>query len=144
VSPGANLQTPTHALSIRQPWAALVVLGFKTVEVRTWATRRRGPLWIHAGNIVDDRTEAWDWIVTPELRRLAGLTGGLIGTVELVDCIPYSDPRQFLADVPRHRNDPAWFKVPLHGFVLARAEPQPYRAFVGNTFFFPIGDDTIR
>jgi hypothetical protein len=139
MSPGANPKTITHALSIRQPWAALVVAGLKTVEVRTWNTRRRGPLWIHAGNIPDDRPEAWDWITTPELQALAAQTGGLIGTAELVDCITYADPRAFLVDVPRHRNDPSWFQSPqLYGFVFAAAHIEPYRAFTGNTFFFPV------
>jgi hypothetical protein len=38
-----------RALSIRQPWAWLIVHGFKPVENRDWATDYRGPLAIHAG-----------------------------------------------------------------------------------------------
>ncbi len=37
------------ALSIRQPWVELILLGRKTIEVRSWTTRHRGPLWLHAG-----------------------------------------------------------------------------------------------
>lgn len=36
------------ALSIRQPWASLIAMGAKTVEVRSWSTPHRGPLLIHA------------------------------------------------------------------------------------------------
>src|SRR3712207_8348570 len=32
-----------YALSVKQPWAALLAAGVKTVEVRTWPTNRRGP-----------------------------------------------------------------------------------------------------
>jgi hypothetical protein len=36
-------------LSMLQPWASLLVEGFKRVEGRFWNTSYRGPLWIHAG-----------------------------------------------------------------------------------------------
>lgn len=37
------------ALTIRQPWAALIAAGVKTIETRSWPTKHRGPLAIHAG-----------------------------------------------------------------------------------------------
>lgn len=36
------------ALSLYQPWAAAIELGQKRIETRSWATRHRGPLLIHA------------------------------------------------------------------------------------------------
>ena len=36
------------ALSLYNPWAALVANGTKTIETRSWSTRWRGPLAIHA------------------------------------------------------------------------------------------------
>lgn len=36
------------ALSILQPWASLVVLGHKKIETRSWNTKYRGPILIHA------------------------------------------------------------------------------------------------
>lgn len=38
-----------RALTIRQPWASLIAAGVKTLETRSWSTRYRGPLLIHAG-----------------------------------------------------------------------------------------------
>lgn len=35
-------------LSLSQPWATLVAIGAKTIETRSWPTRYRGPLAIHA------------------------------------------------------------------------------------------------
>jgi activating signal cointegrator 1 len=35
-------------LSLLQPWASLVVSGIKRIETRSWSTRYRGPLLIHA------------------------------------------------------------------------------------------------
>ncbi len=36
------------AISLLQPWATLVVRGFKTIETRNWGTKFRGPILIHA------------------------------------------------------------------------------------------------
>jgi hypothetical protein len=35
-------------LSMHQPWASLLVQGFKRFEGRPWSHKYRGPLWIHA------------------------------------------------------------------------------------------------
>ena len=40
--------TPQPALSVRQPWAWALLYGGKTIENRTWPTRHRGRIWIHA------------------------------------------------------------------------------------------------
>ena len=37
------------ALTLHQPWANLVALGHKQIETRSWATKYRGALAIHAG-----------------------------------------------------------------------------------------------
>jgi hypothetical protein len=36
------------AISLYQPWATLVAIGAKKIETRSWGTRYRGPLAIHA------------------------------------------------------------------------------------------------
>ena len=36
-------------VSVRQPWADLLVSGIKSVENRSWKCAHRGPLLIHAG-----------------------------------------------------------------------------------------------
>jgi hypothetical protein len=38
---------------LRQPWASLVAEGKKTIELRTWSTKHRGPILIVAGRGVD-------------------------------------------------------------------------------------------
>lgn len=37
------------AITLIQPYATLIMLGFKKLETRSWSTRHRGPLAIHAG-----------------------------------------------------------------------------------------------
>jgi hypothetical protein len=40
-------------ISIRQPWALLIVIGTKDVENRTWPTRSREPVLIYASRLPD-------------------------------------------------------------------------------------------
>ena len=35
-------------LTLHQPWASLIACGIKTIETRSWSTKYRGPLAIHA------------------------------------------------------------------------------------------------
>jgi hypothetical protein len=46
-------------LSIRQPWAFLIVNGHKNIENRDWLTAYRGPVLIHAGKQWDEDC-AWE------------------------------------------------------------------------------------
>lgn len=39
------------ALTLHQPWATLVAEGVKTIETRSWPTKHRGPVAIHAAAI---------------------------------------------------------------------------------------------
>lgn len=47
--PAPTIVRPTMtALSIKEPWASMIRAGRKTIEIRTWATKYRGPLLICA------------------------------------------------------------------------------------------------
>ncbi len=134
--------TVEYALSLKQPWAALVVHGLKTTEIRRWSTRRRGRILIHAARRPDERPYAWS-LVPPDLLETARRTGGIIGAVELADCIVYRDARQFDADHPCHLNAPGWFVPPrMYGFRLRSPETLPFRPFAGNVKFFTVPTTT--
>lgn len=74
------------ALSVRQPWAELIVSGRKTIEVRSWANTYRGRLWIHAPQTSDVNEE-----------RAFGFThlhkGGYVGSVTLCATVPLGRDR---------------------------------------------------
>ena len=132
------------ALSVKQPWAALLVAGLKTVEVRTWGTRRRGPVLIHAARVPDPRPDGWALVTDPAVRELAALGGGVLGVAELTDCLEYPSADRFAADRPRHHNHPSWFVPPrLFGFVFAHARVLPFRQLPGSTSFFAVPGITI-
>jgi len=132
------LRRPTYALSLKQPWAALVVAGKKTVEVRKWATGVRGRVYIHAARIPDRRPESWD-LVTEDVRPLAQLGGGIIGAADLTGCILYRTPTGFAADAAKHLNRPEWFVAPrMYGFQFRGGEPVPFVPCKGNVRFFSV------
>lgn len=129
-----------YALSIKQPWAALVVRGVKTIEIRRWPTARRGRILIHAARVPDARREGWD-LVSSELRELAELQGGFIGAVDLVECIAYRDLARFEKDQTLHKNHLSWFEPPLlYGFRFAAPEVTPFRVYPGWFRFFRVKD----
>ena len=131
-------QPPRYALSIKQPWATLVVHGLKTIEIRSWPTSRRGVVWIHAGQISDSREEAWRHL-PDDLQHAAKQKGGIIGRVELTDCLKYSEQKSFDADCGKHLNDPSWFhEPPLYGFVLGQPQPTEFEPLKGWVRFFRI------
>jgi hypothetical protein len=84
------------ALSIRQPWAWLIITGHKDVENRSWTTTYRGPLLIHAARRPDD--------VMTDIKNRYGVSidrtslqfSGIIGRVELVDVVKRSNSKWFL------------------------------------------------
>jgi uncharacterized protein (UPF0264 family) len=132
-----------HALSLKQPWAALLVHGRKTIEVRRWPTSRRGRILIHAARVPDERPEGWA-LVTPDLRATAELAGGIVGAGELTGCKVYQNPGTFAADQAAHLNQPSWFDGPvLYGFTFAHLTPLPFRPCPGWMRFFPVPDEEL-
>lgn len=66
------------AITISQPYASLIADGEKWVENRTWPTRYRGPLAIHAG-------KGKQYLTKAELETYP--TGCVIAVCVLVDCV---------------------------------------------------------
>ena len=127
-----------YALSIKQPWAALLISGRKSIEVRKWPTSRRGSVLIHAARIPDNRPEAWAWI-SPDIQPLTRLLGGIIGSAELTDCVTYPDLETFEKGKDLHLNEVSWFEPPrLYGFVFEKVMQIPFRPYSGNIRFFRV------
>ena len=74
-------------LTKKQPWATLIMQGDKRFEFRSWQTKYRGDLLIHAGKGIDKEA----------MKRLSKYipkdmtTGKILGKVTLVDCIKCDD-----------------------------------------------------
>lgn len=78
------------ALTITQPWASLIALGYKRVETRSWTTKHRGPLAIHAsaGWTKADRTFAEELVAEGVLPTLDVPRGAVIALAELYAISP--------------------------------------------------------
>ena len=73
-------------LTIKQPWATLIMQKDKRFEFRSWQTKYRGKLLIHAGKGIDK--EAMKRLAKYLPRELP--QGKILGEVTLVDCIKMS------------------------------------------------------
>ena len=81
------------AISIKQPWAAAIMLGEKTIETRTWATEYRGPLLIVASKMPDKAMLEYTASLYADLearkRYLNNLQyGKAIAIADLAECRP--------------------------------------------------------
>lgn len=79
-------------ITIKQPFASLIVEGYKDYEFRSWSTKHRGQLLIHAGKSVDKEA-----MKRFEKYHFNYPVGCIIAKVELVDCLKVDDDfRQLL------------------------------------------------
>lgn len=137
-----------QAITLTQPWATLVAIGAKTIESRSWATRYRGPLAIHAGKgfpkwarelaCTDPfighlrQNQAGQFYVNDVLDSLP--LGAIVATCHLVDCWRTTDVRlhDILTDQEGmfgdYRDDRwAW----ILGDIVALPEPVPAKGALG-------------
>lgn len=139
----------TAAISIRQPWAWLIIRpditdpieraaafvsgDIKVIENRDWPTNFRGRLLVHASKTRTkaEYQEAIDFLVARGLDRLLHALpaidqfdrGGIIGSVDVVDCVT--------------RSDSHWF-IGKHGFVLRNSKPLTFTPWKGHLGFFNV------
>lgn len=76
-----------RVLSIKEPWATLIMDGKKSIETRSWKTNYRGELYIHASlskvtKEVLERKELMNIVSDSNMNY-----GKIICKCELVDCI---------------------------------------------------------
>ena len=88
------------ALSLMEPWAALIAAGVKSIETRSWRTAYRGPLYIHASRAKVDQKD-------PHIQRLLSLLpegslhpGFVVCRCVLKDCLPMDE--SFLGWIEAH------------------------------------------
>jgi hypothetical protein len=105
--------TDGYALSVRQPWAELIISGRKSIETRAWTTDYRGILWLHAGRHVDAILDAKFAIVDPP-------RGAFVGCVELVSVTTF-DASRWEAWRGRHL-DPGPYGPGLYAWAVANPQ----------------------
>lgn len=73
-------------LTIKEPWATLIIEGYKKYEFRSWKTNYRGKILIHAGLSIEN-----DMLERFKSYNLKCSKGKIIGEANLVDCILVDD-----------------------------------------------------
>ena len=109
-----------RALSIRQPWAWLVVNGYKDIENRTWSTNFRGRIYVHAGRrtVTDDYPEQREYLVQAGIAIPTHLSrGAIVGEVTITGCLSGSDSPWFCGPYGFTLEDPVAYETPIpyHG-----------------------------
>lgn len=134
------------ALSIRQPWATLILRAGKDIENRNWCHRMRGGFLVHAAKgmtedewlsaiqfahftcgVSKDRLKAFC-----EQEHLDALRGGIVGYAEITDCI--STQRHLSM---RKEQQSPWF-MGDYGFALANQTALPFLPMTGRLGFFEV------
>lgn len=99
------------ALTIRAPWAWAIAQGWKRVENRSWSTRFRGRIAIHAAVSKESDADAAATFAALGLEPPTEFVrGAIIGTVELVDVLPLDE---FLRRFGDDRFDRGFARGPL-------------------------------
>lgn len=113
------------ALSIKQPYAELIMQGVKDVENRTWQTEHRGPLLIHASRMPDEEGLRRYGFKEGQLPN-----GALLGVVDVVDCTLEMRSR--------------WHEEGCYGFYLKnpRRFPRPI-GYSGQLRLFPVPEAAL-
>lgn len=128
---------PKLALSIKQPWAWAIINAGKDIENRSWPTKQRGPICIHAAKGMTNREwdAAMDFIdqafpvpLASQMGRrrsaagsLDAQRGGIVGTAEIIGCVEGSPS--------------PWFQG-RYGFVLRNVQPVEFIPVKGMLGFF--------
>ena len=83
------------AITVKQPWAWLIVNDYKPIENRSWKTKYRGEFGVHASLQFD--TDGYRWVEEHAEQLGVDMSefplpyefvrGAIIGSVEIVDCV---------------------------------------------------------
>jgi hypothetical protein len=123
------------ALSIRQPWAWLIVNGHKDIENRGWYTPHRGDFLVHAGKAYGPRLHKEDQeffmegygILLPPFADIP--LGGIVGAARIIDCKRDLESRWYVED--------SW------GFVLTGMKTLPFQPLKGALGWFEVPPEYV-
>lgn len=107
------------AISIRQPWCFHILNDCKDVENRTWKTKFRGDVLIHAGKQFDGHKV--DQRNFEEINHTKLDMGGIVGIMNIYACVDQWHSQ--------------WFQGP-YGFLIRNVQPVPFIPCKGALSFF--------
>lgn len=112
------------ALSLKQPFAELILQGRKKIELRKWNTKFRGEFLIHASKKPDEKSmKSFNFTNLP--------TGCIVGKATLTDVKIYKNKAEHDKDKNLHLASEEWGN---YGFILSNVQitkPIPCKGFLG-------------
>jgi predicted transcriptional regulator len=99
-------------LSLKQPYAELLVSGKKSIELRNWNTSFRGKFLVHASKNIDKDLGI-------DYNKLA--RGAIIGSAVLYDVKQYRNKTELEVDKNKHLADIKKFGFRRYGFMIKNA-----------------------
>lgn len=135
------------AISIKQPWASLIVEGIKPIENRTWPTKYRGKVFIHASAKMVQHEfvreiytqDQWDYLNSNNLHDKIKTVplSAIIGEVEIVDCVIGHESIWAETGFVNHK--------PIYNWVLANPVkyPDPIKNIKGKLSFWVPKNNSI-
>lgn len=100
----------SKTLTLKQPFAELILQGKKKIELRKWNTNFRGEFFIHTSKIPDKKSMEKFGFDSKDL-----LNGFIVGSAVLKEVKKYGSKKEVDEDKKLHLADSSWGK---YGFVL--------------------------
>lgn len=139
-------------LTVRQPWAHLIVTGVKSIENRSRTIHHRGPVLILAS--LNCSRSYYEEAVEKVRRRLGDKIadaipsrdelprGGIIGRAEIFGVVSPEPPGivGWYPDGADHR----WHVRDQHGWCLRNAQPVPFTPCSGALYLFDFDERKLR
>jgi len=83
-------------LSIKEPYASLIMMNIKKIETRSFKTKYRGELYIHASLSKSNQNSELSKLISP-------MYGEIICKCSLVDCVLMTD--EFIENLKKRKSD---------------------------------------
>lgn len=131
------------AISLWQPWASAMALGFKKIETRSWSTNYRGPLFIHAAK----KVIKWPSLYIQKVFDKTAFQpddlpfGQILCQVDLIDCKKIFIHNQPSGEMERLMGDYTPGRYMWATDNLQTLFPFPFK---GKQGIFDVPDDLVR
>lgn len=140
------------ALSIKQPWASLIANGIKDIENRTWKTKFRGRIYIHASGQYTRTKIGWELLTEEQFKSLdketlvkhldkSFPTSAIIGEVDIIDYV-INHPSIWAESTATTQSGDEVVEKPIYNWVLANPVlyDKPILNVKGNLSFWEFRD----
>ncbi|WP_342304172.1 hypothetical protein [Methanolobus sp. ZRKC5] len=130
--PGNMVECPLDApeevmkvLAVRQPWASLIAMGIKVLDIRSTNCYYRGPVAIYAtrGNVRRKDRKYFEEVLGRKISTLPH--GKILCVVDISGTIPFKNPEKFAAYSECHYLSPFFFEkdMRVYGWIFQNVRP---------------------